>query len=1367
MLWGNQEPIELVHEVFERAEVAEEEQIARTPRALPNIWPDLRPKPKPLVVTEDDTFEKKAKGFRKGDRVMVSTHSSLSARRAEVRYIGQVPEIRPGFWLGVVYDEPIGKNDGSIFGTRYFTCNANCGSFLRPNVVKRDPRPPSSNSTDAQSLQQQGDEHSRKRSKKGKKSAEADSARAQEVPKTASAPPPPSNLPSEQTKGAGVDAATYNASVGAIDVASSESAAAEPAAAAAAAAVVAGETAETEALAVEQPPADEDGWLTSFFNSVVAIGEEGGADPGIASHADAPQKGQRSKAAWENAMMRTLTGMHLADGHDEEAVRHAMERRRKKKVMAKHSLLLAAEAAVRDKKRAAASASKALGPGLTTSIVRQLGTFTIIAHDHEGNRRLSGGELIAVAIRGTSNVRARLTDNGDGTYLASYRAWVSGTYEVAIWLNGEPLGGSPFALEVLSTRAEASKCELQGDGLNNAVSREPTTFEIEYVDAFGQVCYAEDLDVYVELLHSPRLPVSSSVRPPPLLREPEVQDAEMAQKGHAGDEIDVLEPSTDKSDAQGPAKGDPVPTLATPSTALVQGGGNAAASSKNPIEPRLLTIESFLEEGGGKPVDPELEVKTQRRPSILPQQIQAFRMTSSYQRLDAIERQQHMQLWARRRALDQASRMMKEAKKGASTKQVEQIDSVLNYDHELKGDKRGVGFAYGGVSPGTLHAKGQLIRVHTVHFSVGLAGKYLLHVGLRQQATALPGSPFQLTVKPGAAYAPSTRLPAEMLPLRGVVGEDWRGIVIFAADKVGNKCVAGGSNVKIHVDHEAVEAVCTDNGDGSYGFRWRSERAGTYSVSILIDEMPVVGSPTTLTMLAANLDVSNCGVSGSGLNNAVAGAPAVFRITCKDKYSNPATPATSLTFGLAITRVEQTAQDTIKSKKKLSQEAQEHNSLQKKQKNHEKDEEMRERKRRAAMEALHSMRFDGFWVDGEYEIRFMAEKAGDHQLHLWADPEGKGVREILPGSPFTLNVIENVASPKTSTIGIEEKPSEEKGFHAGEKLIVRPQLRDMYGNPSAAAPDALTAMADTPDGQLQLAVRPSSKGLGAYEVICETLLKGEYTLHVLLNGEALAGSPAIFMVHPAAANAGRSKLLPPVEPPTTNKSCELVLVAVDKLGNALDRGGARIDARVIGANASACVTEDKKDGTYTLTFTAGAMGEYRVNARLDNSEITPMTLQFVDAARRCSEDGDSRDGTPFGLRRAIDALPLRDTQGEGAPVAVPPVDIGSLADPKMPDAMVASKASSGSSSKRSSKASSALKAQAKKDSGRIHPSGEPEAVQTKRSTSPSSKVSKSSVRSSSPKPSERSPASSAGNGHRGKAAQRGKTFPPTPVMRKR
>lgn len=53
--------------------------------------------------------------------------------------------------------------------------------------------------------------------------------------------------------------------------------------------------------------------------------------------------------------------------------------------------------------------------------------------------------------------------------------------------------------------------------------------------------------------------------------------------------------------------------------------------------------------------------------------------------------------------------------------------AALSFDHELKADRRGVGFAYGGVSPGTLHARGQLVRVHTVHYSIGLAGRYRLH----------------------------------------------------------------------------------------------------------------------------------------------------------------------------------------------------------------------------------------------------------------------------------------------------------------------------------------------------------------------------------------------------------------------------------------------------------------------------------------------------------------------------------------------------------------------------------------------------------------------------------------------------------------
>lgn len=71
-----------------------------------------------------------------GDRCRVSSPDpSAEVRVGTVAFIGPV-HWTLGLWLGVKFDEPIGKNDGSVKGVRYFDCEPNHGSFVKPAFVQ-------------------------------------------------------------------------------------------------------------------------------------------------------------------------------------------------------------------------------------------------------------------------------------------------------------------------------------------------------------------------------------------------------------------------------------------------------------------------------------------------------------------------------------------------------------------------------------------------------------------------------------------------------------------------------------------------------------------------------------------------------------------------------------------------------------------------------------------------------------------------------------------------------------------------------------------------------------------------------------------------------------------------------------------------------------------------------------------------------------------------------------------------------------------------------------------------------------------------------------------------------------------------------
>ena len=96
--------------------------------------PDIEIKPSNNATTVSDEFGPESiQGIQVGQRCQVEP----GQRRGRVSFVGEVAQLGGGgYWVGVVFDEPVGQGDGTVQGVRYFDAAPKYGGMVRGKKVQ-------------------------------------------------------------------------------------------------------------------------------------------------------------------------------------------------------------------------------------------------------------------------------------------------------------------------------------------------------------------------------------------------------------------------------------------------------------------------------------------------------------------------------------------------------------------------------------------------------------------------------------------------------------------------------------------------------------------------------------------------------------------------------------------------------------------------------------------------------------------------------------------------------------------------------------------------------------------------------------------------------------------------------------------------------------------------------------------------------------------------------------------------------------------------------------------------------------------------------------------------------------------------------
>lgn len=116
--------------IITQPQITSESQITPTPSTS-----KINPKTSTKQPTQDDddaASDVSTENFSNGEQVLLDGKT-----RAQVAYFGPVHFSHDDDWVGIVFDEPVGKHNGTVAGTQYFKCDSMHGVFVRSHRLQR------------------------------------------------------------------------------------------------------------------------------------------------------------------------------------------------------------------------------------------------------------------------------------------------------------------------------------------------------------------------------------------------------------------------------------------------------------------------------------------------------------------------------------------------------------------------------------------------------------------------------------------------------------------------------------------------------------------------------------------------------------------------------------------------------------------------------------------------------------------------------------------------------------------------------------------------------------------------------------------------------------------------------------------------------------------------------------------------------------------------------------------------------------------------------------------------------------------------------------------------------------------------------